>query len=160
MAMTLPSSALPGCVVVDANIVVSIVAKEAAMEAKASAALSNYSALGYAFFAPGVIISEVLYVLCGKLQNGSLTQANYNKAVVSFNEIMKTILLAPNGDPSLILRAAAIRDGYTCRRTSDAIYIALAEQLAIVTTTILLTFDQDLPKQAARHAPSVNVQLL
>lgn len=103
-----------GAVVMDANVFIALSAREKAKLAVAEAALSAYAAKGWLFYAPGVIIAEALYVLCG----------------------------------------------YSCRRSADGIYIALAEELAQTRTTELLTFDTDLPKQAARNAPTVKVNLL
>ena len=57
-------------------------------------------------------------------------------------------------------RAEAIRAGYSCRRSADGIYIALAEQLTAVMPTTLLTFDQDMKSQAAKNAPTVTVVTL
>jgi len=60
----------------------------------------------------------------------------------------------------LIARAEEIRGGYSCRRSADGLYIALAEELSQSVPTELLTFDEDLPKQAAKNAPAVKVNLL
>ena len=57
-------------------------------------------------------------------------------------------------------RANEIRASYSCRRTADGIYSALAEELTQTGPTELLTFDGDLPRQAARNAPTVKVRLL
>jgi predicted nucleic acid-binding protein len=105
---------MPGAVVLDASVVISIAAREAATEATANTALAYYSSLGYQFFAPGVIISEVLYVLCGKRQDGSLSVADHAKAVQSFHKLMSTVLPSPQGDFSLILRS--IRNCLSKRR--------------------------------------------
>jgi hypothetical protein len=37
---------------------------------------------------------------------------------------------------------------------------ALAEELSETRSTVLLTFDQDMPNQAARNAPTVSVHVL
>jgi predicted nucleic acid-binding protein len=66
----------------------------------------------------------------------------------------------PSGDAALIARAEQIRNGYGCSHSADGIYIALAEELSQSGATELLTFDTDLPKQAARNAPTVKVNLL
>jgi predicted nucleic acid-binding protein len=150
--------------VLDASVAVALASKEAPTEAKANAEIAYYSSLGYEFFAPGVIVSETLYVLCdmlcGKLQDGSLSAATHAKAVQSFYLLMATTLPPPNGEASLVLRAEAIRSSYTCRRSADGIYIALAEQLALVRPTTLLTLDADMSKQAANKAAGVTVHLI
>lgn len=160
MTLSLVTTSATGAAVVDASVAISVSAKEDATEARANAALAHYTALGYEFFAPGVIVSETLYVLCGNLQTGGLTTVTPAQAVQDFDTFMGFILPPPNGDGALVLRAEAIRGSYTCRRSADGIYVALAEQLAAVRPTILLTFDQDMSKQAARNAPTVNVRLL
>lgn len=146
--------------VLDANITVSVTAKEAATEAKAKAALAHYISNGYLFFAPGVIISETLYALRNQTTNALLTQSEHRQAVSDFEALMKRVLPPPSGDASLILRADQICMTYGASRSADALYIALAEEISHTYATRLLTFDQDLPKQAARNSPSVNVHLL
>lgn len=147
-------------VVLDANTGVAVAAKEAATEAKAKAALAQYTNNGYLFYAPGVIISETLYALRNQMQNRLLTPTEHGQAVLDFEALMKSVLPPPNGDASLIVRADQICIGYGASRSADALYIALAEELSQTRPTYLLTFDRDLPKQAARNAPTVNVHLL
>jgi len=149
-----------GAVVVDANVSIALAAREVAKEAQARAALSYYSSSGYLLFAPGVIVSETLFVLCGKEQQLLLSPAQYAQAIQNFHAFMVGVLPPPGGEASLILRADQIRGSYGCGRSADAIYIALAEELSQTYTTHLITFDQGLPKQAARNAPLVNVHLL
>jgi predicted nucleic acid-binding protein len=155
-----PPSSPPHAVVIDANIAIAITAREALTGQVASAQVAAYSAAGCDFFAPGVLVAETLYVLCKKLNDGLLSVAEHALAVKHFQSFSSFILSPPNGDISLALRAEAIRGGYTCRRSADGIYIALAEELAVGTPTTLLTFDEDMVKQAAKHAPTVTAQLL
>ena len=150
----------PGAVVIDANFSIALAARESAKEAQAKAAITYYTKNGYLLFAPGVIVSETLFVLCGKERAGLLDPAEYEQAVADFQIFMNPVLPPPNGEVSLILRAAQICEGYGCGRSADAIYIALAEELSQTYTTRLLTFDRRLPNQASRHAPSVSVHLL
>lgn len=115
---------------------------------------------GWRFYAPGVVISETLYILCQKLQSGSLTAADYDFAIQRFNNLMRGVLPPPQGDPSLVLRAAQIGRGYGCSRSSDSIYIALAEQLTTLGAGELATFDTGIKNHAADAAPTVVVRLL
>jgi predicted nucleic acid-binding protein len=156
--MTPPSN--PGALVIDANIAVAISSNEQFTDVIAAAELARYSSLGYEFFAPGVIVSETLYVLCGKLQNGVLTSTEHAQSILDFEVLMGKILSPPDGEVALIARAEAIRGSYSCRRSADGIYIALAEMLSATRPTTLLTFDADMQKQATNSAPSVTVQLL
>ena len=149
-----------GAVVIDASVLVALCAKEQSKAAAAEAALNNYNAQGLAFYAPGVVISETLFALCWKMQNGVLTETDHQAAIRSFIAYMEAILPPPNGDASMIPRAEEIRSGYSCRRSADSLYIALAEELSQFVPTELLTFDEDLPKQAAKNAPTVKVNLL
>jgi predicted nucleic acid-binding protein len=151
-----PLSAL----VLDASVAVAVAAREADKEPKASAEIVSYSGGGYEFFAPGVLVAETLYVLCKKLENGVLTAADHSQAVQDFHIFMSGVLPSPFGDGALALRAEAVRGGYTCRRSADGIYIALAEALATTRPTVLLTFDEDMSRQAAKNAPTVTVHLL
>jgi len=155
-----PSTNKLGAVVIDANFSIALAARESAKEAQAKAAIAYYTKNGYLLFAPSVIVSETLFVLCGKKEKGLLDADEYNQAIANFELFMNLVLPPPNGEVSFILRAAQICEGYGCGRSADAIYIALAEELSQVYTTRLLTFDRRLPNQAARHAPSVSVHLL
>jgi predicted nucleic acid-binding protein len=146
--------------VIDANVAIALCAQEASKYAKAKAAIARYSSMDYQFCAPEVIVSEVLYVLCCKLQRGELTVKEYDAAVVEFDDFMTAVAPPAFGEKSLIVRAEQIRDSYGCSRSSDSLYIALAEQMAPIMPTELVTFDTDLPKQAARHAPTVVVNLI
>lgn len=162
MAASLPSSApaLPGAVVVDANVCVSIAAREST-QPQAQAAITHYLNQGYEFYAPGVLITETLYVLCGKRADGSLLPDEHNLAIEDFAALMGMFLPPPVWDGLLIERAEAIRGSYTCRRSADGMYIALAETLTVTgRPTVLLTFDVDMYKQAAVHASGVTVELL
>jgi predicted nucleic acid-binding protein len=157
--VTIPTSN-PGAVVLDANVVIALVSNEPGRDAVVTAEITHYASQGYQLFAPGVIVAETLYILCGKLNSGSLSPTDYATAVAAFRRTMVTVLPPPNGDAALILRAEQIGSGYGCSRSADGISIALAEELAQLQSTVLLTFDKELPKQAARQAPTVTVQLL
>lgn len=158
--MTVSASPAPGAVAIDANVMIAISSREVGRDVLATAELANYASLGYEWFAPGTIVSETLYILCGKLNSGILSPANYATAVLTFARTMNSVLPPPNGDAALIQRAEQIGSGYGCSLSADGIYIALAEQLAQTRPTILLTFDKGVPKQAAMHAPTVTVHLL
>ncbi|MDX2043359.1 MAG: type II toxin-antitoxin system VapC family toxin [Acidobacteriota bacterium] len=122
--------------------------------------MANYANNGWAFFAPNVIVSEVLYVLCQKFQDGMLTETEYDESVEDFQDQLSGIRSLPNGDFSLIKRAKEIRQNYGCSRSSDSLYIALAEELATSHNVELLTFDTGFINQAAKNAPAVKVNLL
>src|SRR5690349_12418032 len=109
---TTPPSSLPPAIVLDASISVSVASKEAATEPRASAEINRYSEAGYTFSAPGVIIAEKVYVLCGRLQDGTLSAADHIQPINDFYTMMRSILPPPQGEPSLILRAEAIRGSY------------------------------------------------
>ena len=128
-----------GAVVLDANMAISLTAKEAATEADAKNALAHYTNKGYIFFAPGVIVSETLYALRNQMTNGLLTPSEHGQAVLEFKSLMRSVLPPPNGAASLIVRADQICAGYGASRSADAIYIALAEELGQTHTTYLLT---------------------
>lgn len=147
-------------VVIDATIAVAISAKEAGREQRAIVELGGYSVGGSLFYAPGVLAAESIYVLCGKERAGTLSPSDYAQAITDLETLMRGFLPPPNGEGALLRRAAAIRSGYGCSRSSDGIYLALAEELAQTRPTRLLTLDTGLPNQAARNAPTVNVHLL
>lgn len=150
----------PGALVIDANVTIALASKENVREATALAEMARYAQLGYVWYAPGVIISETLYILCGKKQRGELSSADYAIAIIGFQTTMTSIHPPPSGDRALIARAEQIGESYGCSRSADGIYIALAEELSLTRHTVLLTFDKDMTNQAARNAPTVTVQIL
>ncbi len=105
-------------------------------------------------------MAEVIFVLCQKLADGSLTQPEYEKAIKAFEYYLNFISLSPNGEASLLKRAVEIREGYGCSRSSDGFYIALAEELSTNYDTEIVTFDKGFINQAAKNAPTVKVNLL
>ena len=155
-----PLTIRSGALIIDANVAIAVCAKENQKHSQAQTELQNYSGQGYLWYAPGVIVSETLHGFCRKEQERLITPQEYAQAVNDFQVFMQSVSPPPNGDASLILRADQIRAGYGCSRSADALYIALAEELSSTFITHLLTFDQDLPKQVARHALTVNVHLL
>jgi len=149
-----------GSLVVDANVVIAISAKEVGRASKAQEEINAFASVGYLLYAPGVFVAETQFALCRKFADGQLSAADYSRPLANFEMLAPAILPPPAGDVSLISRAQAISSGYGCSRSADALYIALAESLAATLPTVLLTFDADLPKQAASHAPTLTVKLL
>jgi predicted nucleic acid-binding protein len=150
----------PKLIALDANFIIGFCAKEPDKHSSVKVELTRFATEGAQAFAPGVIISEALFVFCKKLEKGDLNPAQHAAAVRSLETIMKVISPPPRGDGSLISRAEKIRQGRTCRRTTDGIYIALAEELASIGPAELVTFDEGLQRQARAAAPSVTVRLL
>lgn len=155
--MSQPSN--PGAVVVDSNVLISICSKETSV-ATAEQAFADYAAKNWIFYAPGVVIAEVLFVLCRKLSDGTLTAAAYDEAIEIFKDHMATVLPPPSGDATLIQRAREIQTGYSCLHSADCIYIALTEELARSGVAEFLTFDKRVVNVAKNNAPSVKVTLL
>ncbi len=122
-------------------------------------AFDFYAKNGWEFFAPNVIVGEVMFALCHKLAAGVLTEAEYEKAVESFLNLMKSIV-TPNDETDFVERAVEIRASYGCSRSSDSLYIALAEDLVKIRTVELLTFDKGMVNQAAKNAPTVTIKVL
>ncbi|MGH9842316.1 MAG: type II toxin-antitoxin system VapC family toxin [Blastocatellia bacterium] len=138
---------------------ISICSKETSV-ATAEQAFADYAAKSWVFHAPGVIIAEVLFVLCRKLSDGTLAAAAYDEAIEIFKDHMATILPPPSGDAALIQRAREIQTGYSCLHSADCIYLALAEELAMRGTAEFLTFDKRVVNVAKNNAPSVKINLL
>lgn len=153
-------SSLPNAVVPDANVLVAICSKEALTFQIAKTEFDQYVRDGREFFAPNIIVAEVLYVVCGKLANGILTAQEHEKAVEFFIDLMTAVSPPENGEASLIKRAEEIRESYGCSRASDSLYIALAEGLTKTRQTEILTFDKGFVNQAAKNAPTVQINLL
>lgn len=150
------------CLIVDANVMVGICAREKDKYDLALTRLESYLLAGYQCYAPGVILSEVLYVLAKKLHTeGTLSLREHEDAIDDFQEYLDSVIAPPpDGDRSLLKRAQRISQGYGASRTADAIYIALAESLGGNAVSEVLTFDAGIGGQVAMHAPSVKVNLL
>ena len=146
-------------VVVDASILVSMASNEIGTHLIAEAAFNYYSQNGWEFFAPNVVVSEVLFALCQKLASGVLTLTEYEQAIEKFLILIQNISTETD-DQSLIKRAIEIRETYGCSRSSDGLYIALAEDLAKTRTVELLTFDKGMINQATKNAPTVTIKVL
>ncbi len=150
----------PPAIVIDSNVLIGICAKEKDKHQTAETAVEDYLTKGYEFFAPNVIVSEVIFVLCQKLSNGLLIQTEYDKAIESFKNYLSFIIFTPNGKADLVDRAIETIRGYGCSRSSDGLYIALAEEVSKNYDTKLLTFDKGIINQVAKNAPTVKVHLL
>ncbi len=157
--MSQPTLNSAGAVVIDASVLVSICAKEPSCQT-AEDALDDYAAKNWAFYAPGAILTESLFILCRKQQDGSLTEAEHAEAVKTFNDYMQGIRPSPQGDIRFILRNEEIRKGYSCLHSADAFYLALAEAMAKSGPAEFLTFDKRVVNVATNNAPSVKVNLL
>jgi predicted nucleic acid-binding protein len=147
-------------VVPDANVLIALCAKEKDKLQTSETAFNQYTKQGYEFFAPNVLVAEVIFVLCQKLADGSLTQPEYDNAIDIFGDYLKGIELSPNGEASLLKRAVEIREGYGCSRSSDGLYLALAEELAAAYDTEIVTFDKGFINQSLKNAPTVKINLL
>lgn len=148
-----------GALVVDSNVLISICSKEVSYPT-AKQALTDYSARNWVFYAPGVIVSEVLFVLCRKLSDGSLTAAAYDEGIEMLKDQLAAILPPPRGDASLVQRAREIQSGYSCLHSADCLYVALAEELAVSCPAEFVTFDKRVVNVAAKNAPTVKVNFL
>ncbi len=157
--MVMPPISVP-CAVFDASAMIALCAKEPNRYMLAQAEVTRLAGMGCLFYAPSIIAGELLYVLRRKLTDGPLTAAEHVLAVQSLQARMAVVLPPPSNEISLIRRANQICDSYGASRSNDSLYIALAEQLGQTYVTHLLTFDQDMSKQAARNAPAVSVHLL
>lgn len=147
-------------VVVDANVLIALCTKEKLTFQTAQTAFTNYVKNGWEFFAPNIIVAEVLYVLCEKHSQSLLTDLEHGEAVEFLKDYMSAFNPPENGEHFLIERAVEIRESYGCSRASDSLYIALAEELTKTRTTELLTFDKGFVNQIAKNASTVNLNLL
>jgi predicted nucleic acid-binding protein len=149
----------PDAVIIDANVLVSICSKEQGTYPIAFSAFDSYAHAGWEFFAPNVIVAEVMFALCVKFKSGALTQIEYDQSIGSFADLMQ-VVSAPDNESALIKRAVEIRGSYVCKRTSDSLYIAFAEELARSRVVEILTFDNGIRNQISNHAPAVKLNLL
>jgi len=150
----------PTHVVIDANVIIAICAKEVDKLAVANAQIRAYLSGGSRFFSPGVVISESLFVLCKKLENGELTPAEHQDAITAFIAFMGAVDPPAKGDRYLIRRAEDLRGTLSARRSADGIYLALAEELSAIAPTELVTFDSGMQAQANANSLSVPILVL
>lgn len=148
-----------GAVVIDSNVLISICSKESS-RVMADQALADYAAKQWIFYAPGVLVSEVLFVLCRKRSDGSLSAAEYDEGIEMLKDQLTVILPPPHGDAALVQRAKEIQAGYSCLHSADCLYVALAEELAASGAAEFVTFDKRVVNVAAKNAPTVKVNLL
>ncbi len=127
---TVATTSNPPLLTIDASVLIALCSKESDKHAIDEQELIMYAQAGYQFHAPGVIVAETLFVLCKKLQNHSLSAPDHAAAIADLRTYMGMIQPPPNGEGSLVARAEQIRDGYSCRHTADAIYLALTEELS------------------------------
>ena len=158
--MALPTTTNPCSVVIDANVAIAICAKEADKLTEAESKMKEYATNGCAFFAPGAIVMECLFVFCRKLMTGVITPAEHTSAVQAFITLMRVVNPPPSGDKSLIKRAEEIRGNLGCSHSADGIYLALAEELAKVSDTEVVTFDNGMQSQAPKGVPGLLVVVL
>ncbi len=145
-------------VVIDASILVSICSKEKPSYRAARTALDAYTIGGAEFFAPSLVVGEVVFALCQKVRAGVLTAFEHANAVDLFLDIMKNISLR-EGNASLVKRAIEILGSYGCSRSSDSFYLALAEDLADNKTVELLTLDNGMMNQASKNALAITIKV-
>jgi len=148
----------PRSVTLDASFVIGLCAKEPGKYRKAQTELRQRVSSGCSLFAPHLLVMESAFVLCGKLQNATLTE--HSAALANLHTTLARINFLPGGDGALLARAEQLRQGYGCSRSADGFYIALAEHLATTGASDLLTFDAGQQKQAVAHSPTVTVTLL
>jgi len=156
--MDFPPTARPPAVVLDASFVIGFCSREADKFAAASAQFEIYIQQGRQLFAPGVMVFEVLYVLCNKVAKQIITLAEYDEAIADLLDILEAIEIYPGGDRPLIQRATRMCGG--CSHMNDSFYLALAEQLAAYRPAELATFDTGYVNQSQLHAPTVTIRLL
>lgn len=144
----------------DASFIIGLCAKEPGKYPKAQSELRQRVSAGCSLFAPHLLVMEATFVLCNKMQNGTLTPVEHTAALANLHTTLAQINFLSDGDRSLLARAEQLRQGYGCSRSADGFYIALAERLAATGPSELLTFDVGQQKQAAAHAPAVIATLL
>lgn len=143
----------PTVAVLDASAAVALCSHEPGRFDVVRSHLAGNEAAGRRTYAPGLIVGEALHVLCKKLARGELDATGHTDAVTAFVKLMAAVLPPPNGDAGLIDPAARLGAGYTCNKSNDSVYLALAEQLVAGGAVVeVVTFDDDQAKRAERLA--------
>ena len=147
--MATPSD--PTAAVLDASAMVAWCAREAGRDAVVERFFDAAAAASKPVYAPGAIVSECLYVFCKKLAAGQLDAASHALAVRRLDEAMLLVSPPPDGDRSLVIRANRLAAGYACPKSTDSVYLALAEALAAGGEVVeVVTFDEGQAKRADR----------
>ena len=150
----------PTVVVLDASAAVAYAAKEPGRFGHIASHLAANRAAARDLFAPGLIVGESLYVLCKKLAKGQFDATAHTAAVAALVKLMAGVRPPPGGDASLIAPAARLAAGYTCAKSNDFVYLALAEQLVAAGEVVeVVTFDDDQAKRADRLPGVVGCRL-
>lgn len=141
----------PTAAVVDASAAVAYCAREANRYAAIEQYLDAGEVSKLRLYAPGLLVGECLHVFCKKEQRGEIDAAGHAAAVVALDELMKSLNPPAGGDGALVLPAARLSAGYTCSKSNDSVYLALAEQLAADGEVVqVVTFDDDQARRAGR----------
>lgn len=147
--MTSPAD--PTAAVLDASAAVALCAREPGREAVVRNYMAEAGVAGRKVHAPGVIVSEALHVFCKKFGRGELTSAGHAVAVADLENLARNLLPPPGGEHSLVGPAARLNAGYTCGKSNDSLYLALAEQLVAAGDVVeVVTFDDDQARRAGR----------
>src|SRR5947208_131060 len=91
---------------------------------------------------------EIDVIMERNVNENGVAPVQHAQARAEFHTMLSFVSPSPQGDFSLLLRAEAIRGAYTCYRSADAVYIALAEDISTTRPTILLTLDDGIKNQA------------
>lgn len=154
------TSSSPTVAVLDASAAVAYAAREPGRFGHLTTDLATNEAAGRPSYAPGLIVGEALYVLCKKLARGQLDATTHAAAVSDLVDLMQGVRQPPGGDVGLIAPAARLAAGYTCAKSNDSVYLALAEQLVAAGEVVeVVTFDDDQAKRADRLPDVVGCRL-
>ena len=147
--MTSPTD--PTAAVLDASAAVALCSREPSRDAVVRNYVAEAGVAGRKVYAPGAITGEALHVLCKKLARGELGPAAHALAVADLEGLARNLLPPPGGEHSLIAPAVRLSAGYTCDKSNDSLYLALAEDLAGRGEVVeVVTFDDDQARRAGR----------
>ncbi len=141
----------PTAAVLDASAMVAYCCQEAGRDAAVRQYLDGAAAAKRPIYSPGAIVSESLFVFCKKRATGELDADGHAAAGRALATAMRLVFPPPDGEGSLVEPAAKFAAGYTCTKTTDSLYLSLAEQLAARGEVVeVVTFDEDQAKRADR----------
>ncbi len=106
------------------------------------------------------MIAELLFILCRKLADAIISAADHSIAVQTLELLAENILPPLDGRYRMIAPAERIRGAHGCSHSADALYLALATELARTESVELVTFDKGLQTLAAQNTPAIAVTLL
>jgi hypothetical protein len=133
----------PSAVIVDSIVLISICSKETS-HSTAAQALADRAAKGSVFLCAWRNCSRVLFVVCRKLSDGTLSTIAHDEAIRDIEgPSVRYASRHRMGSAAHGPTSKRDSDRYSCLHSADCLYVALAEELTASSRAEFLTFDNE-----------------